>query len=109
MKRIISISSAGLCEVSAAAEHCPPLGLTLPTGQDVQTSTPSGRTFGTLFSASDPGTIPNGVEIHIGSKRYEYVDGTAFDADTFADVSANAVSGVIVLRNLSPNDIGITW
>jgi len=53
--------------------------------------------------------MPNGVEIHIGSKRYEYVDGVPLDADTFADVSANAISGVIVLRNLTAYDIGITW
>jgi hypothetical protein len=109
MKYILSTSPSGALEISTHPQFTGSTGLVLPASQTVIGQIPSTRTLGTLFSHMDPAPMSDGVEVHVGSKRYEYISGVICDADTFADASAVSVSGEVRLRNSNPHDIGVTW
>ncbi len=109
MKYTLSTTPSGDVSLRTHPQFTGSLGLTLPSTQTVVANIPTSRTLGTLFSLIDPAPMPDGVEVNVGSKRYEYISGVICDADTFADASAVAVSGSITIRNTNVYDIGATW
>jgi hypothetical protein len=109
MKRILTTSSSGACQLAAAPEFTPPLGLVIPANQTVKAVIPSARTLATLFGGCSP-EIPDGFGIQVyEGDIYARDGGSWINEVTSANADSASISGAIFLTNIASYDIGITW
>lgn len=109
MKRILTTSSSGACQLATAPEFTPPLGLVIPANQTVKAVIPSARTLATLFSGSSP-EIPDGFGIQVyEGDIYARDGGSWINEVTSANADSDSISASFTVRNPASYDIGITW
>jgi hypothetical protein len=108
MNYILNVRNDGSVKFTRHPSFVPPLGLTLPHGQDTSVTLPSGATLGAIFSSSSP-SLPAGTQIIKGPDIYVYTGAYWMDSGTFTNANNVPISGLILIRNNSNYDIGITW
>lgn len=108
MKLELTILPSGSVTIARPPMQKPPLGLILPSGQDVQVVVGHSCTLATLFSASTPQNV-NGIEAHFNGNTYELTPSGWLDQSTATNSDSVTVPPSVLLRNPHAHDIGITW